>query len=180
MDKQTYTSALSRTCAQKCGLVVGIIWAASFLCYMYGMKNEWLMAASLPLGIMSLFYVGRIAGGFMTIVEDTTTRRTWTLILMSYFFASLLTTLAQYVYFAYLDHGMFADSVQKAMETPEMQAVIKQYPEGALEEGLKMLDKPSAMATTMFAYNIAIGFILSIPSLIYALTIHRRNLRYMK
>lgn len=138
------------------------------MCYIVGMSNpSWLMAAFV-LAIISLFFVVRRLRWFRDWVRDgnISFMRSWGFVVLVFFYAGLLFALAQYAYFAFLDHGYFMQMTHTMMSQPESEQLIKEYGmTETLNESLHEMQamRPIDMALNMLTTNIMLGMLVGIP-----------------
>lgn len=151
------------------GLMLALLWVASFGCYIAGFSNpSWslvamLLAVSTPVVAFVRLRNYRDYGreGFISL------SRAWVFVILMFFYAAILFALAQYVYFAYMDNGYFVTAMTKMMSTPEAAQMMKQY-EGMTEavgEGLQSLRamRPIDLALQVLSTNIMIGIVVGFP-----------------
>lgn len=162
MTQTDYTLAQLSATAQRAGLAVGALWTLSFVLYMQGLRLPLLTLASLALGLFSVRPAARWAA--------TAPRRlVWPLAMATYFCATLVTTLMQYLYFRFLDGGQFLATLHEALRMPEMQPMLHSLPPGTIEQALSAFAQPAVLAVNFFWGNLMAGLVLSLPTLVVAL-----------
>lgn len=172
--KDTTLQALVRV-GEMLGLWVAVLWSGSFLCYMWGLTHPWLSVVSLFLGVYSVVPAGRAAGLYRAFAPEGGRRRyMWLQIMIIYLFATLLTTLVQYLYFRYLDGGQLMATFQKSLALPEMRQMVDTLPEGTVDQCLRTLADPAALAFNCFTANVMLSLLLSLPALMYGFAVSRR------
>ena len=74
--------------------------------------------------------------------------------------------IAQYAYFAFLDHGFLMDTIEKMLHSPETEQMLKQAGmKESVEENLAQLQamRPIDIALNVLTTNILIGMVLGLP-----------------
>jgi hypothetical protein len=92
--------------------------------------------------------------------------RGWGYSLYTFFYASILLALAQYVYFAYIDQGYLMQSFSQALTSAEARQMIEQYGmQQAIEESLEQFGRmrPIDYVLNILTVNIMIGAVLALP-----------------
>lgn len=150
------------------GGLLGLIWIAAMACTLGQFKYESLSMVSMLLMIGSfIFMIKREKRFAREIREDNgfTFGQAWLYTILMVIFASLLTAVAAYAYFAFLDHGFVSEEYTKFLEQPEMKKILTE-----LDEGRKLSDmilqqiaimRPIDWAMNMLTTNIFIGMIFS-------------------
>lgn len=99
-----------------------------------------------------------------------TFRQAWVFTLLMYVFASLLTAVAHYIYFRYIDHGFIVNSYTKILEslTPEISSGLENYLQ-QMETVITTLGSMSAIQITiqLLYNNIFWGTIIAIPTALF-------------
>lgn len=160
--------------ARQDGAILALVWTASFMALMMSPRTPWgnLLAIATP------FFVGWRLVRFRDYALDgiISFRRGLAYSWYTFFYASLLFAIAQYLYFRYLDQGtMNALLVETARQ---MNAVYKEQgaSDNQIMTALNMLAtlKPIQLSFLFMMQNILIGTILSIP----IAAIGMRNVKY--
>lgn len=175
-EKDTTNS--SRDIRQFCmerGTIVGIITSASFLCSMYGLSNFLLGQVSNLLGLLAIAMAGTGIRNYRREKGNITFGRACWMAMLTYFYAILLTALTQYIYFAFLDHGMLLGQLQKFVEMPEYRQLLQHMAgeediDTMIQTTLGVLGKP-AQATMQFMWvNCFASLLFTIPTALIGIT----------
>ena len=149
--------------ARQDGMLLALLWIASFAFTMYTPGNPLgnLLALSTP------FFVGWRTITFRNNALDGSIsfKRAYAHSMYTFIYAALVFTIAQYVYFRFLDNGTFMNTTQQAIN------MIKPYYE---QQGISMKEINESVASVMslsaielafifMMQNLFIGFMLSIP-----------------
>ena len=158
-----------RAFARVDGTYVGILWIASFACYLGGLSSPMLGLVSGILAVASPFFAAKRLIKFRDDIRDgeISGRRSMLYYALMFFYASLLFALAQYLYFAFLDGGYLMREYTSMLSSPEMKQAMQAYGMTAdqLMEGLKEFANTSPIMTALniMTMNITIGLIFSLP-----------------
>ena len=150
------------------GALVALLWTASFVCYLVGLKNPLFGMVALLLLVATPFWVARRLRRFRDVDLHgvISLLRGWAFYILVFFYAGVLLALVQYVYFAYLDQGYLLSSFQDALSSPEAKQAFAQYGLAeALSENMQMLSelRPIDFALNVLTMNITVGIILGLP-----------------
>ena len=151
------------------GTYVGILWIASFACYLGGLSSPMLGLLGGILAVASPFFAAKRLIKFRDDIRDgeISGRRSMLYYALMFFYASLLFALAQYLYFAFLDGGYLMREYTSMLSSPEMKQAMQAYGMTAdqLMEGLKEFANTSPIMTALniMTMNITIGLIFSLP-----------------
>lgn len=151
------------------GLRVALLWSGSFLCSMYAPQWFLLSWLGLGLGVYSLFAAARMIRDYNQEVSNFSLTKTGWMILITYFYTTLLTTLIQYVYFRFLDSGQLLANIEMARQVPAYRDLFQNM---NWEAAKAVLSNPAQIAYSLFLYNALLGALLTLPTLLLA---HRRN-----
>ena len=158
-----------RAFARVDGTYVGILWIASFACYLGGLSSPMLGLVGGILAVASPFFAAKRLIKFRDDIRDgeISGRRSMLYYALMFFYASLLFALAQYLYFAFLDGGYLMREYTSMLSSPEMKQALQAYGMTAdqLMEGLKEFANTSPIMTALniMTMNITIGLIFSLP-----------------
>lgn len=158
-----------RAFARVDGTYVGILWIASFACYLGGLSSPMLGLVGGILAVASPFFAAKRLIKFRDDIRDgeISGRRSMLYYALMFFYASLLFALAQYLYFAFLDGGYLMREYTSMLSSPEMKQAMQAYGMTAdqLMEGLKEFANTSPIMTALniMTMNITIGLICSLP-----------------
>ena len=158
-----------RAFARVDGTYVGILWIASFACYLGGLSSPMLGLVGGILAVASPFFAAKRLIKFRDDIRDgeISGRRSMLYYALMFFYASLLLSLAQYLYFAFLDGGYLMREYTSRLSSPEMKQAMQAYGMTAdqLMEGLTEFANTSPIMTALniMTMNITIGLIFSLP-----------------
>ena len=158
-----------RAFARVDGTYVGILWIASFACYLGGLSSPMLGLVGGILAVASPFFAAKRLIKFRDDIRDgeISGRRSMLYYALMFFYASLLFALAQYLYFAFLDGGYLMREYTSMLSSTEMKQAMQAYGMTAdqLMEGLKEFANASPIMTALniMTMNITIGLIFSLP-----------------
>ena len=158
-----------RAFARVDGTYVGILWIASFACYLGGLTSPMLGMIGGLLAIISPFYAAKRLMKFRDDIRngEISGRRSMLYYLLMFFYASLLFALAQYIYFAFIDDGFLMRAYTSLLSSPEMKQAMQVYgmTSDQLTQGLKEFADASPIITALniMTMNITVGLILSLP-----------------
>ena len=154
--------------ARQDGALLALLWIATFLLYIIGVSNQLLGLAAFFLMCYTPFFVGERLGKFRDYGRDgiISFRRGYAYTVFVFFYGGVLFAVAQYLYFAFMDHGFLLSQFSKMVTSEEAQQMLKQY--GMTEmmtESLKELAniRPIDYALNMLTINITLGFVLGVP-----------------
>ncbi len=160
--------------AMRFGTMMGIFWIIKFSFLPIGFKIPLLQLLfifmTLFVPILGYIYIRkyreRYCGGELSFL------RGWVFSLYMYFFASLLTAAAHYIYFQFIDNGYLAGTYMEQLEnlkstlTGDLETSIDQ-----LIQNLETIASMSALQLTMqlIFQNIFYGALLSLPTALLAM-----------
>lgn len=149
--------------ARQDGALTGLLWTVAFALSMKVPEGPWgnLLALSSP------FFVGWRLTSFRNSALNRiiSFRRAFAYSVYTFFYASLIFAIAQYVYFRYLDNGLFgtmlANSLQMLEPVYEQSGIDKQE----LQETAKLMMamKPIQWAFMFMIQNMLLGIFLAFP-----------------
>ena len=150
------------------GALLAVLWVASFACYIMGVANSFYGIVAMVLMLITPFFVGRRLGKFRDEGRGgiISFGRGWAYSVFVFFYAAILLALAQYAYFAFLDHGYLLQSFSKMMASPEASQVLRQYDmQQTMKESLDMMGqmRPIDYALNVLTMNIMIGILAGAP-----------------
>lgn len=150
------------------GAMLSLLWIGSFACYILGLSNDGLGLAAIMLAVASPFFVARRLRHFRDYAREGTISflRGWAYVVMVFFYAGVLFALAQYAYFAYLDHGYLASVITRVAQTAEFNEMMKQYgTQGTFQQMLVEFQhvRPIDFALQGLSTNIMVGIMLGLP-----------------
>ncbi len=165
--------------ARQDGFLLFLLWIASFAVIVNNPASSWgsLLAMATP------FYVGYLLARFRNFALDgvISFRRALAYSLYTFFYASLLFAVAQFVYFRYLDNGTFMTMLLTSVKALEPVYRAQGISMSELQQSLSMIGQltPVETAFIFMMQNILIGAILSFPiAWIGKRTALRKNLHH--
>lgn len=165
--------------ARQDGFLLFLLWIASFAVIVNNPASSWgsLLAMTTP------FYVGYLLARFRNFALDgvISFRRALAFSLYTFFYASLLFAVAQFVYFRYLDNGTFMTMLLTSVKALEPVYRAQGISISELQQSLSMIGQltPIETAFIFMMQNILIGAILSFPiAWIGKRTALRKNLHH--
>ncbi len=108
------------------GLCMGGFWLASFGCTMYGIDAPLLGILGNFLGIFSVVVMARMIRDYRVRVHDLSWPQSLWFALTVCMYATLVTTLGQYIHFAFLDRGHFLHVMETLFQNPQYTATLQQ------------------------------------------------------
>lgn len=163
------------------GAIVGAMWIVSFMCMVGEVENPLLGLAGLALGIYSLVVAGlrlrkfrdRILGGSIPF------SKAMLYAVMTFFYATLLFALAQYLYFQFLDHGYLVNQYVALLSKPENARLATEMYGMDAKQMIAILQttmgtmRPIDIAFQFLTINVLLSIFASLP--IAALVQRRRG-----
>ena len=154
--------------ARQDGALLALLWVATFLLYIIGASNQLLGLAAFFLMCYTPFFVGERLGKFRDYGREgvISFRRGYAYTVFVFFYGGVLFAIAQYLYFAYVDHGFLLSQFSKMVTSSEMQQVLKQYGmTQMMDESLQEManTRPIDFALNMLTINISLGFVMGLP-----------------
>ncbi len=152
--------------ARQDGLWLSLMWVVSFLLMVYLPGSSWgsLLAMATPLMVLWLLTRFRnyaLEGGISF-------RRALAYSCYTFFYASMIFCLVQFVFFRFLDNGSFLAMLQQGVE--QMEALYKQQGTSdellqSMKQGVELVGmmSPIELAFIFMMQNLFIGGVLSLP-----------------
>lgn len=159
------------------GTYMGIYWIMKFILFPLGLSIPFLLllfvVMTLGVPFMGYFYArmyrNKVCGGYISFLQA------WIFTVFMYMFASLLTAVAHYIYFRYIDGGFVVDTYLRLMQGPS----ATQLPGmgGYVDQFKSMLElisslSPIDITLQLLSQNVFYCSILAVP---IALFVTRRN-----
>ena len=165
-----------RRYAMLLGTYMGVFWILKFALVPLGLTTSFLMMLFLGLTICVPFmgyryvrlYRDRVCGGSIGF------GRAWLFTTLMYIFAALLTAMAHYAYFAWLDHGYFLDTVETIWDQAATTGLdeVESYAEAVHEAlALARLMSPVDIVMQLLWQNVFYCALLAVPT---ALIVQRK------
>lgn len=156
--------------ASRSGLFVGAMWIASFVCSMYSLRNPICGYVGNTIALLSVFALYMVVVRYRVFVGPLRFGGCWRLSWLTCVFAGLLTTLAQYLYFRFLDGGRMLESISLLFENDQYKQALEQMMPGVKsEEMLRMLQSVSIgdLTIQMWLFNLFISLPLSLVAALF-------------
>lgn len=153
------------------GMWIGITWTMSFALTIYGLSHPLAGNLGLLLGMASLPLAVWILRGFRDhVAGELPLRRAWHMAWMLMLGAALITTLAQYIYFAYIDHGALVRAYTEILAQPEAHDMLQQMLPGQDVDALAAealetfsVTSPSQLASQFLFWNALLATVMALP-----------------
>lgn len=167
--------------ARQDGFFLAVLWIASFASYVMGIANSMLGLVALGLAVSTPFFVAGRLRRFRDEGREGTIsfRRGYAYTVFVFFYGAVLLAVAQFVYFAYLDHGYLMNTFSEMASSPEGKQMFEQY--GMTEmvkDSLSQMAsiRPIDYALNILTVNIMVGAVLGVPiSLVMQREVVRTN-----
>lgn len=149
--------------ARQSGVFLALLWLVSFAAMMLAPQSPWgsLLAMATP------FLVGWLLRRFRNdaLQGRISFRRSFAFSVLTFFYASMIFALAQYVYFRYLDQGTFLSNLMDDMKVLKEAYAQNGMSVKELEEGVALIGSlpPIQLAFMFMMQNILLGVVLSLP-----------------
>lgn len=175
MENSKFDSNLARNHCMNFGLWVGLLCSLSFLAAVYANGSLLMSQMGNILGIIAFITAGRLIRRYRQVMYPINFRQACRMSILTYFFATLIVAVVQFVYFRYLDHGQVAEQMQTLLEMPEYQQMlqhiagqsdIKEIMDGAMS----LMHNPIQMTVQLMWMNIILSLLLTIPTALIAIT----------
>lgn len=159
--------------ARQDGFFLFLLWLASFAAMVMNPTSTWgsLLAIATP------FVVGWMLVRFRNYAlnGNISFRRGLAFSLYTFFYASMLFAVAQFVYFRFLDNGALATMLLNSIKTVEPFYRANGISTNELQQSLRMIGSlsPIEVAFVFMMQNFFIGIILSFPIALFGQ--HRRK-----
>lgn len=157
------------------GFFIGALWIVSFALYITGLTQSWGGLLSIIAGIYSIYFCGKLVGGYGFKLPHLSLRHAFLTSLIVYHLSALLMAFAQYIYFRFIDQGTIVAVYSEMMNRPEMIEVMQQMLAGNdVKETIKMnLELMQSLTpiqwTVEFLYiNIALSWVIALPTSLIA------------
>lgn len=167
MIHSEYNPDICHSAAARLGLVVAGIWAVSFLLVVNTFPSL-LCQLGYLLGLFPILVVRKNLGAIKTLVMPMTWLQGLVLCLLSFGGGALITTLVQFVYFAWFDHGQFLSTMLENLKDPEMVKAMKEMGNGdMLAQMTTMIGDmseltPRQLTMQFFSTNLTFSLLFSL------------------
>ncbi len=160
--------------ARQDGFLLFLLWVASFAIIVHSPTSSWgsLLAMATP------FFVGWLLIKFRdyALKGVISFRRALAFCVFTFFYASMLFAVAQYVYFRFMDNGALMSTLISTIKTLEPFYKAQGVSVEGLKQSITMIGEltPVEIAFVFMMQNIFMGFFMSFP---IALVTRRRTAR---
>lgn len=165
MNNETFNYAEARSLAAQSGLIMGALWTGSFLCSIFSFDHSLLGHLGNLLALISILALTFILRAHARSHQGFTLLRRWWTAWNTCMYASLLTTLCQYLYFRFLDGGRLMQSVTSMLEKPEFREALEAVSPGT--DPIQMLEALGQMSVgdmivSLLTFNLLASLLASI------------------
>lgn len=114
------------------GTIFGAIMVVANICYLLGLKSQLFSILFLVLTVSSPIIAGRLAIFYRKNEQEEDSMSftsAWFFLIIMYICAAILTAIAQFIYFTYIDGGYFMSNILQQFETlansPQLDATLR-------------------------------------------------------
>lgn len=149
--------------ARQDGFLLFLLWIASFAIIVSNPASSWgsMLAMATP------FFVGWLLIKFRNYALNgvISFRRALAFSIFTFFYASMLFAVAQYVYFRFLDHGALISMLTSSIKALEPVYQAQGVSVEGLKQSVEMIGQlsPVEIAFVFMMQNIFMGFFMSFP-----------------
>ena len=156
------------------GTYMGAFWIAKFILFPLGLSSPFILLLFLGLTLYVPFlgfrytkrYRDQVLGGHISFLHA------WAFTLQIYLFATILTSLAHFFYFRFIDHGFVFNTYEALLKevTASQLAGAEDYIK-QLETNLKLLQglTPVDITFQLISQNIFYGSLMALPTALFAM-----------
>jgi hypothetical protein len=150
------------------GLKTGLLWLASFACYVWGLSNPGLGIVAMGLAAFTPVYAAlqlrsfrdEAMGGIISF------GRGWGYVVMMLFYACIIFALGQFIYFQWIDKGYFVQSLTQMMMSQQNADMLTQM--GMMPMVQQSIDtlrqmRPIDMSLNIMSTNLIISLLIALP-----------------
>ena len=171
LKQETFNYPQARAFAGQYGLIVGLMWIASFGCAMYAFDYNLLGHAGNLLALLSLFIEVKLIRQFQYEIATLSTLRRWWMAWNVAMYAALLTSFVQFIYFKFLDNGHLIGSFNRMMEKAEFREAMESLMPGQNIEDLmqELANQPvGTFLVNFIAFNFFVALVFSVICCLFA------------
>lgn len=166
--------------ARQEGTYLGLIWIVSFACYIGEFNTPALGVVALALAMSSPFFIAIRLKKFRDNIRNgmISYKRGLAFCILSFFYASLLFAIAQFIYFRFIDHGFLLNQYNAVFASVEAKKVMEAMAaKTEIENGIRLIAsmRPIEIVFNFLSMNISIGIILSLPIAVLMKSAHEIN-----
>ena len=149
-------------------MILFVLWIISFALYVAGLTTPFLSLLAMMVALITPFMATRMVRRYRDdgLSGAISFRRAWAYVVFTFFYASLLFAIAQFVYFAYMDKGFFLSQISQMFNEPQTAQALQQMGWGpAMSQALTDLSqmRPIDLALNIMTTNLLIGVVLGLP-----------------
>ena len=179
-ERTEFDSNLARAHSMNFGLWVGILCSLSFLFAVYARGGLLLAQLGNLLGIFAIILAGMFLRKYRELISPLTFGQACRISFLTYFFASLITAVVQFIYFRYLDHGQVAEQMTNLLESPEYQQMLQRLSgqsdvKDIMESATSLLYNPIQMTIQLTWMNLILSIILTPLTALIGITGGKKN-----
>ncbi|AVM51910.1 uncharacterized protein DUF4199 [Bacteroides zoogleoformans] len=162
------------------GTYIGVYWILKFILFPIGLTVPFLallfMGLTICVPFMGYYYVRMYRN--MACRGSISFLHAWVFTVFMYMFAALLTAVAHYIYFRFIDDGYIITTCEAMIDmlaqstTPGMEGYISTYRE-ALDAA--RLFTPIDITMQLVSWNVFIGSILAFPTSLFVMRRKRKD-----
>ena len=150
------------------GALLSVMWIASFALYVIGMTKPMMMIGGIIIAVSSPVFTASRVRKFRGIARYgiISFGRAYIYSILTFFYASLLFAIAQFVYFQFIDGGYIISQITEMMSQEPNRQVIQAYGmTDTINERLSIMTKtrPIDYAVNYLTLNIMLGMVLGLP-----------------
>ena len=153
------------------GAIVGVMWIVSFICMVGEVENPLLGLAGMAFGVYSLVVAGLRLRKFRNNVlgGGITFGKAMLYSIMTFFYATLLFAMAQYVYFQFIDHGYLVNQYVALLSKPESARLATELYGMDAKQMIAILEntmgamRPIDIAFQFLTLNVILSIFASLP-----------------
>lgn len=150
------------------GVLLALVWTASFALCMAGFASPMLMMAGGVIAVCSPVFVWLRARRFRDTVLDGAISflRAYSYVMLMFFYSAILFALVQFVYFKFIDQGWMISKMREMMSSEDGMAVMQAYGmTDMMNESLSVIagTRPIDYALSNLTQNFCVGVIIALP-----------------
>lgn len=153
--------------ARRAGTIMGVFWIAKFALLPLGFSLPFLQMIFLLLTLMVPIVAYKLTKNFRdrTLGGYIKFSQAWSFTITMYLFASLLTAMAHYIYFRFIDHGFLLGSIQDIFQ--QFSSVLPKEETDYISDMQQSIDavsslSPIKLTLQMMSNNLFYGVIFSL------------------
>lgn len=173
MLEQKFNFAQARAYSAQYGIHMSIYWVISFICTMNAMEYPLLSFVGQITAFLSLFIGIRIVSEYSSKIQKLGFLNKVWLSWSTCAFATIITTLAQYIYMRFIDKGRFINSITEIFNDPAYKEIIEQQMQGlGTEKALEILSATTytQLALQFLFLNLCIAMLFTLLMSLFAKT----------